>query len=160
MKKTIILLPFLLLFCMCGNAQLKDPQQTLPKDNTKKNVIMIDKEGFLKNVYNFEKNPNKWVYEGTLPCIVDFYADWCGPCRMIAPIMEELATEYKGKIVIYKVDTQKSPELSQIFSIRSIPTLFFCPMGEQAQAVQGALPKEQFKQLIETVLLKNEQAKK
>ena len=148
MKKIIILLPFLVAMCFCTQAQQ-------PTATQQKNVILLDKEGFLKHVYNFEKNPTQWVYEGKLPAIIDFYADWCAPCRMIAPILEELATEYKGRIVIYKVDTEKSRDLAATFGIRSLPTLFFTPMGEQAQAVMGALPKEQLRQMIETILLKN-----
>ncbi len=90
-----------------------------------------------------------------MPCIIDFYADWCGPCRMIAPILEQLAMEYEDKIVIYKVNTEKSRDLSQIFQIRSLPTLLFCPLGENPQAVSGAMSKDQFKEIIEKILLKN-----
>jgi len=149
MKKIIVLLPFLALMCFCSQAQQRTTQQT------QRNVILLDKEGFLKHVYNFEKNPNQWVFEGNLPAIVNFYADWCPPCRMMAPILEELAAEYKGRIVIYKVDTVKSQDLAQIFQIRSLPTSFFIPLGEQPQSAMGAFQKEQLRQMIETILLKN-----
>lgn len=116
----------------------------------------LTKETFLKKVFDFEKN-KEWKYEGELPCLIDFYADWCQPCKMVAPILEELSKEYKGKVNIYKVDTEAQQELSAAFGIRSIPSLLFCPMDEQPQMAQGALPKETMKQVIEEVLLKNKQ---
>lgn len=88
--------------------------------------------------------------------MIDFYADWCGPCKAVAPVLEELAAEYEGKIYIYKVDTEKEQELAAVFGIRSIPTLIFVPMGENPQMIQGALPKANLKDAIEQVLLKNE----
>ncbi|MCK9270281.1 MAG: thioredoxin [Bacteroidales bacterium] len=116
----------------------------------------LTKETFLKKVFDFEKN-KEWKYEGELPCLIDFYADWCQPCKMVAPILEELSKEYEGKVNIYKVDTEAQQELSAAFGIRSIPSLLFCPMDEQPQMAQGALPKETMKQVIEEVLLKNKQ---
>jgi len=114
----------------------------------------LTKETFLEKVFNFEKN-KEWQFEGEIPCLIDFYADWCQPCKMVAPILEELSKEYEGKVNIYKVDTEDQQELSAAFGIRSIPSLLFCPMGEQPQMAQGALPKETMKQVIEDVLLKN-----
>ncbi len=114
----------------------------------------LTKETFLNKVFNFEEN-KEWKFEGDLPCLIDFYADWCQPCKMVAPILEELAEEYKGKINIYKIDTEAQQELSAAFGIRSIPSLLFCPGEEQPQMAQGALPKESLKQVIEDVLLKN-----
>jgi thioredoxin len=108
---------------------------------------------FKEKVFNYEKNPDKWTFEGDLPCIVDFYADWCKPCKLIAPIMEELATEYKGKINVYKVNTEQQRELSSVFGIRSIPAVLFIPMEGQPQMSTGALPKESFKQAIDEFLL-------
>ena len=96
-------------------------------------VTELTKADFLKKVANYEASPDKWVYEGDKPCIVDFYATWCGPCKMVAPILEELADEYAGKIDFYKVDTEKEEELAASFGIRSIPSLLFCPMGETPQ---------------------------
>ena len=116
----------------------------------------LTKETFLKKVFDFEKN-KEWKFEGELPCLIDFYADWCQPCKMVAPILEELSKEYEGKVNIYKVDTEAQQELSAAFGIRSIPSLLFCPMDEQPQMAQGALPKETMKQVIEEVLLKNKQ---
>ena len=119
-------------------------------------VINLTKADFLTKVANYEENPQEWTYLGDKPCIIDFYADWCGPCKMVAPILEELAEEYKDDIYIYKVDTEAEQELAGAFGIRSIPSLLFCPMGEQPQMAQGALPKDGFKQAIDEVLLKKE----
>lgn len=110
-------------------------------------------ETFKQKVYNYVNNPEEWVYEGKLPCIVDFYADWCKPCKLIAPIMEELANEYKGKITIYKVNTDQQRELSSLFGIRSIPSVLFVPIDGKPQMSTGALPKETFKQVIDDFLL-------
>lgn len=113
---------------------------------------VLTKETFLEKVFNYEKN-KEWKFEGDLPCIIDFYADWCGPCKAIAPVLEQLSEEYKGKINIYKVDTEKEQELSAAFAIRSIPSMLFCPAeDEKPQMAQGALPKQQLEQIIEDVL--------
>jgi thioredoxin len=109
-------------------------------------------ETFKTKVFDFDKNQD-WKFEGKLPCIIDFYADWCGPCKMVAPILEELSKEYEGKVNIYKVDTEAEQELSQIFGIRSIPSMLFCPSDGQPQMAQGALPKHALKQAIDDVLL-------
>ncbi|HNY58763.1 MAG TPA: thioredoxin [Bacteroidales bacterium] len=115
----------------------------------------LTKETFLTKVFNYEKN-KEWKFEGSLPCLIDFYADWCAPCRMVAPVLEELAKEYAGKINIYKIDTEDQQELAAIFGIRSIPSLLFCPLNEPPQMAQGALPKNTLKQVIDDVLLKKE----
>ena len=112
----------------------------------------LTKATFLEKVFNYEAN-QEWKFEGKLPCIIDFYADWCGPCKMVAPILEELSKEYDGKLDIYKIDTEAEQELAGAFGIRSIPTLLFCPMNGAPQMAQGALPKATFKEAIENVLL-------
>jgi thioredoxin len=112
----------------------------------------LTKETFLEKVFNYEIN-TEWKYEGTLPCIIDFYADWCGPCKMVAPILEELSKEYEGKINIYKVDTEVEQELAAAFGIRSIPSMLFCPMDGKPQMAMGALPKQSLKDAISDVLL-------
>ena len=112
----------------------------------------LTKETFQQKVFNWEQNKD-WKFEGELPCLIDFYADWCGPCKMVAPILEELAEEYKGKINIYKVDTEDQQELAAIFGIRSIPSLLFCPKDGQPQMAMGALPKETFVKAIDDILL-------
>jgi thioredoxin len=119
-----------------------------------KKMIMTEnltKQTFLEKVFNYEKNKD-WMYEGKLPAIIDFYADWCGPCKMIAPLLEELSDEYAGKINIYKVDTEAEQELAAAFAIRSIPSMLFIPMSEQPQMANGALPKQELHKLIKEVL--------
>jgi len=119
-----------------------------------KKMIMTEnltKQIFLEKVFNYEKNKD-WMYEGKLPAIIDFYADWCGPCKMIAPLLEELSDEYAGKINIYKVDTEAEQELAAAFAIRSIPSMLFIPMSEQPQMANGALPKQELHKLIKEVL--------
>jgi len=112
----------------------------------------LTKETFLEKVFNYETN-KEWKFEGKLPCLIDFYADWCGPCKMVAPILEELSEEYAGKINIYKIDTEAQQELAGAFGIRSIPSLLFCPADGQPQMAMGALPKQTLKQVIDEVLL-------
>lgn len=116
--------------------------------------VYLDKEKFKRLVMDYEKNPKQWIYEGDKPAVIDFYADWCKPCRMIAPIMEELATEYEGEVVIYKVDTQVERELASVFGIQSLPTVVFVPLEGNPSAQKGALPKESYKQIIDSFLLK------
>ncbi len=112
----------------------------------------LTKQTFFEKVFNYEKN-KEWKFEGDKPCIIDFYADWCQPCKMVAPILEELSEEYDGKIDIYKVDTEAEQELAAAFGIRSIPSLLFVPKDAQPQMAMGALPKDTFKQVINDVLL-------
>jgi len=118
----------------------------------------LTKDTFISKVFDFENN-KEWNFKGELPCLIDFYADWCGPCKMVAPILEELATEYKGKINIYKVDTEEEQELAGVFGIRSIPSIIFCPADGAPQMAMGALPKDTFKKAIEDILLKSGQQK-
>ncbi len=108
-------------------------------------------ETFKQKVFNWEEN-SEWKYEGDLPAIVDFYADWCGPCKMVAPILEEISTEFQGKLHVYKVDTDKEQELAMAFGIQSIPSILFIPMGDKPQMAAGALPKETLQQVIKDVL--------
>lgn len=123
-------------------------------------VITLTSAEFKAKVFNWEKNPDNWVYEGKVPCIVDFYADWCRPCKLVAPIMDELAEKYKGKIVIYKVNTDKEKEVSSVFGIRSIPSMLFCPMKGKPQMTTGAQAKETYEKVIEEFLLEKKTAKK
>ncbi len=113
----------------------------------------LTSETFKEKVFNFEIN-KEWKFEGTNPCIIDFYADWCGPCKMVAPVLEELSEEYKGKVDIYKVDTEDQQELAAMFGIMSIPSILFIPKEGQPQMATGAMPKESFVQIIKEELLK------
>ena len=115
----------------------------------------LTKETFLTKVFDYEKNKD-WKFNGELPAIIDFWAPWCGPCRMVGPVLEELSEEYKGKINIYKVNTDEEQELGSVFGIRSIPSLLFIPKEGQPKLAVGALPKESFKSAIEKELLINE----
>ncbi len=118
-------------------------------------VEHLTKESFFEKVFNYEQN-KEWKFEGELPCLIDFYADWCQPCKMVAPVLEELAKEYAGKINIYKINTEEEQELAAAFGIRSIPSLLFCPMDGAPQMAMGALPKSSFKEAIDNVLLGSE----
>ncbi len=117
-------------------------------------VKHLTKAEFLEKVWNYEKNSKEWKYEGDKPCIIDFYTTWCGPCKRLSPILEELAKEYDGKIIVYKVNTEVERELASVFQVRSIPTLLFCPLKDNPQINVGALPKEQLVEAINKVLLK------
>lgn len=111
----------------------------------------LTKETFKEKVFNFEEN-KEWKYEGSVPCMIDFYADWCGPCKMVAPVLEELQKEYGDKLRIYKVDTEQEQELAGMFGIQSIPSLLFVPVDGQPQMAMGALPKDTFEKAISDVL--------
>jgi thioredoxin 1 len=112
----------------------------------------LTKETFLSKVFNYEQN-QEWKFEGELPCLIDFYADWCGPCKMVAPILEDLSKEFAGKINIYKVDTEAEQELAAAFGIQSIPSMLFCPKEGKPQMAMGALPKQAMTDAINEVLL-------
>ncbi|MFY9154199.1 MAG: thioredoxin [Prolixibacteraceae bacterium] len=111
----------------------------------------LTQETFKEKVFNFEVN-KEWKYEGKTPCMIDFYADWCGPCKMVAPVLEELQKEYGDGLVIYKVNTENERELSAMFGIQSIPSLLFVPVDGQPQMAMGALPKASFEKAIADVL--------
>ncbi len=114
-------------------------------------VEHLTKETFKEKVFNFEANKD-WKFEGEKPCLIDFYADWCQPCKIVAPILEELNEEYKGEINIYKVNTEQEQELAGMFGIKSIPSLLFVPKDEQPQMAMGALPKDTLEKAIKDVL--------
>ena len=117
----------------------------------------LTKKTFLEKVFNYEKNKD-WKFEGDVPAVVDFWAPWCGPCKMVAPIIDELSIEYDGKVDFYKVNTDEESELGGVFGIRSIPSLLFIPKEGQPKLAVGALPKESFKQTIEKELLSGQEA--
>lgn len=111
----------------------------------------LTKATFLEKVFNFEEN-KEWKFEGKRPVLIDFYADWCGPCKALAPVLEQLSEEYEGKIDIYKIDTEAEQELAAAFAIKSIPSMLFCPMDEPPQMANSALPKAELERIIATVL--------
>lgn len=174
MKALIILISVsaLFLFQNCNqaqtNAQTNNSGMTdLTADLTEKDdkttevasTIKLTTAEFKTKVFNYVASPDVWKFEGDIPCIVDFYADWCAPCRMTAPIMEELAKEYSGKINIYKVDVQNEQEIAMVFGIQSIPSFLFCPKDGDPMITSGIAnsieeTKSLFKQNIATYLLK------
>lgn len=122
-------------------------------------TIHIDARGFKDKIFNYETE-QEWKFKGDKPAIIDFYADWCGPCKSIAPVLEELSDQFKDQLVIYKIDTDKEIELSSLFGIQSIPTLLFIPVQGNPMVQKGALPKNILQQIIEERLLQNVAAKK
>lgn len=118
-------------------------------------TIQLTTQDFKDKVFNYETD-QEWKYKGQLPAIIDFYADWCGPCKMVAPILEELSKEYEGQLNIYKVNTEKERELSSVFGIQSIPTFLFIPTDSTPIMQPGALPKKAFQQVIEERLLQKQ----
>jgi len=111
----------------------------------------LTKQDFLEKVFNYEEN-DEWDYNGDVPAIIDFWADWCAPCRAVAPVLEELSEEYEGRLKIYKVNTEEEQELASVFGIRSIPSLLFIPTEGKPQMASGALPKDTFVKAIDDIL--------
>ena len=151
---TIFVLSMVIMSCNGQQRHTNIEKEVATKENKMK-TIKLNKADFLAKVVNYETTPNEWNYLGDKPAVIDFYADWCGPCKMIAPVLEELAEEYGDQIYIYKIDTEKEQELAALFNIRSIPSLLFIPMTGQPQMAQGALPKTELKKAIDEVLLTN-----
>ena len=145
MRKYILIAMVILATACSANAQ---------EEKKESKVKHLTYNEFLKKVWDFEKDPSTFNYKGKLPAIVDFYADWCGPCRRVAPIMEKMAQEYDGKLLIYKVNVDKEKELAATFNVKSIPMVLFIPMEGQPMMQVGALPEEGYKQVIEEKLLK------
>lgn len=156
MKKLLFTLLMAGLAIACTGQTKSDNKETTNKKEVKVKTIELNKIDFLEKIANYEANPQEFKYLGDKPALIDFYADWCGPCKAIAPVLEELAAEYEGEIYIYKINTEEQQELAALFGIRSIPSLLFVPMDEQPQMAQGALPKATLKEAINKVLLKKE----
>lgn len=140
-----------LAIAVVGGVNVANAKEDSASDKVK--VKHLNKADFVERVYNYEKNPQIWKFEGDKPAIVDFYATWCGPCKMIAPVLEELAVEYQGKIDVYKIDTDAERELAGAFGIQSVPTLLFIPVNGEPRVIRGAMPKADFKKVIDDFLL-------
>lgn len=155
MKRIVFFLSIGLVFlfsnCNAGNPE-KTTSNAVTSSSESGAVNILTNEIFKQKIFNYEVNKD-WKFEGNLPVIIDFYADWCGPCRQLSPRIEEIAKEYAGKIIVYKVNTDKERELSQKLGIQSLPTLLFIPMKGQPQATMGALPKETLVKAVNEVLL-------
>jgi thioredoxin 1 len=150
MKKILLSISIGLIFLL-SNCNAGNPGKT-NTTSTSGNVIVLTNAEFKQKVFNYEVN-KQWKFEGNLPVIIDFYADWCGPCKQLSPRIEEIAKEYAGKVIVYKVDTDKERELAQTLGIQSLPTLLFIPMKGQPQATMGAVPKETLVKAVNEVLL-------
>jgi len=149
-----------------SNAAEKTTQQknntedigNLPAEKEQGKVIVLTEAAFKKLVWDYDANPQEWKYLGKQPAVIDFYADWCGPCKRVAPIMEKLAKEYDGKITIYKVNTDQNRELSGVFGIKSIPSILFIPKKGQPAMQAGAMKEDQYRQIFEDFVLGKKKA--
>lgn len=151
MKKATVCL--LLTAGLTAHLSAQTPAQDKAAPNEGK-VIRMDKQMFLDNVFDYTTGSTDWKYKGEKPAVIDFYATWCGPCRIVAPLLKSLAKEYKDQIIVYKVDTDKQKELSAAMGIQSLPTVIFIPQTGQPQIIVGAANKATFRRAIEEVLLK------
>ncbi len=138
-----------------NQAEAADAQAEATEVQAGGEVVVMNKAMFIKDVFDYEKSQD-WKYKGSKPAIIDLYADWCGPCRMVAPIMKELAKEYADKIVVYKVNVDKEKELAALFNATSIPLFVFIPMNGEPQLFRGAADKATYKKAIDDFLLKTE----
>jgi thioredoxin len=145
MKKAILIALVIIATAMTANAQEKKNE---PK------VKHLTYSEFLKKVWDFERNPTTFEYEGKLPAVIDFYADWCGPCRRVAPIMEKMAEDYEGKLLVYKVNVSEEKDLAAVFQVRSIPMVLFIPVKGNPMKQVGALPESEYRETVEEFLIK------
>jgi len=156
-KRNVYLYVGIMLLLIAGSFTWINRQKEEAKakiyEEKKSAPIHLTKAEFLSKVTNFETNPTGWKYLGDKPCIIDFYATWCGPCKTVAPILDEIAKEYDGKIYVYKIDVDAQPEIAAAYGIQSIPTILFCPMTGNPQITQGAIPKDYFTRAVNDILL-------
>ncbi|RLD91620.1 MAG: thioredoxin [Bacteroidetes bacterium] len=156
----LIVLFFAANLMACSNSKGSEKEHNqakteVSKDNNTTNAAPehLTYDTFLKKVWNFETNPQEWVYEGDVPCVIDFYATWCGPCKRVAPIMEELAKKYDGKIKVYKIDVDQEKQLASVFRVRSIPSVLFIPKKGKPQMQTGAMPRDAYFKVVKEQLL-------
>ena len=158
MKKTLIVILSLFMLVSCGNSKKenKKTEQVQKVENVVKEeslVKSLDYKTFVKKIWDIETYPDSFAYKSKFPCIIDFYADWCGPCKRVAPIMEEIAQQYEDKIIVYKVNVDKEQKLPLIFKVKNIPTVFFLPTEGQPLSQVGALSKEEYISIINKHLI-------
>lgn len=156
MKRFLVTILSALLLASCGNTKKdnKNSEVTQEAKTDEKSLVKnIDYKYFVKNIWDIEKYPDSFAYQAKLPCIIDFYADWCGPCRKVAPIMENIAKEYDGEILVYKVNVDNEQKLPTIFKVKNIPTVFFLPKNGQPMSQVGALSKEEYETIINKHLI-------
>ena len=151
MKKSV-LISVIILSVFFVNCNSEKPSVEKAKNSDGLNVVSLTSETFKTKVFNYEVN-KEWKYEGNEPAIIDFYADWCAPCRQLSPLIDEIAKEYKGKLVVYKVDTEKEKALASSLGITGLPTLLFIPASGTPQALMGLLPKEDLIRAVNEILL-------
>lgn len=159
MKKIITILVIAILLTACGNSKddkkkANNEEATAVEVEDNSLVKSLNYKRFVKDIWDIEKYPDSFAYQGKLPCIIDFYADWCGPCKKIAPIMEEIAKEYEDRLIIYKVNTDEEAKLSTIFEVKNIPTIYFMPVEGQPLKQVGARSKEEYISIINKHLIK------
>lgn len=157
----LALIGLALIVAACGNSGSNETDQSMEQALSHEESVPGDikpvyltAETFREKVWDYEQNPEQWIYNGELPCIIDFYADWCKPCKKVAPIMDELADYYDGKVLIYKVDTDKEQELASVFQVKSIPSILFAPTVGKPAIQPGALSKEDYIKIIDEFVLK------
>jgi thioredoxin len=167
MKRFTSLLAFFALIAITASActtansgnegEVKQTKNTITETPTGDKIYtkpeLLTKETFKEKIWDYETNPKEWVYEGSEPAIIDFYADWCKPCKMVAPILDEISEEYAGKIKVYKIDTQKQRELAAVFQVSSIPAFLYIPVEGKPQMDKGFKQKEAFERIIADFLL-------
>ena len=149
--KDLFLISVVLLLVSCSMSAKSDKNET-EKVAAQGEVVVLDKANFLTKVYNYEKNQSEWVYEGEKPCIVDFYADWCGPCKMLSPVIDGLADRYEGKVLVGKVNTDEQPELAIRFGVMSIPTVIFLKDGKEIDRKVGVMPEASYTAVLDANL--------
>ena len=152
MKKVLAMVAFVMLSVIVYAFNDKpDTNQGKQEVTGNGEVVVMNKEMFLKDVFDYEKS-KEWKYKGDKPAIIDLYADWCGPCRMVGPIIDELATEYEGRVTIGKMDVDNNNDVVAQFGIRNIPTVLFFKDGKVVDKQVGAAPKTTFVSKIEALL--------